>query len=60
MTEPAESRVRTEMDAMDPIVLSTFEACCTIQSLCQTLSPPHFPLHLPTNDSLSWLDQGYR
>ena len=42
--EPAESCVWTELDAMDSIVLSTFDVCCTIQSLCHTLSPPHFPL----------------
>jgi len=37
-SEPAESRVQTEMDTMDSIVLSTFDACFTIQLLCHTLS----------------------
>ena len=60
MIELAESRVRTEMDAMDSILLSTFDACCTIQLLCHSLSPPHFPLQLPVYEPLSWLHQGYR
>jgi len=42
--EPVESRVLTEMDAMDYIVLSTDDACCNTQLLCHTLSPLHFPL----------------
>jgi len=58
--ELAESRVRTDIDLMDSIVLSTCDACCTIQLLCHTLCPPHFPLQLPAHESLSWLDQGYR
>ena len=57
-TEPAECCVRTVMDAMDSIVLSSFDACCTIQFLCHTLSPPHFPLQLPAYEPSSWLDQG--
>jgi hypothetical protein len=52
--------VRTEMDAMDAIVLSTFDACCTIQSLCHTLSPRQYPLQLPTHEPLALLDQQYR
>jgi len=60
MTEPAESHVWTEMDAMDSIVLSTCDTCCTIQSLCHMLSPPDFPVQLPGYEPLSLLDQGYR
>jgi len=60
MTEPAESHVRTKMDAMDSIVLSTCNAGCTIQLLCHMLSPLHFPLQLPAYESFSLLDQGYR
>jgi len=48
------------MDAMDSIVLSTCDACCTIQLLCHTLSPPHFPHQVPAYERLSLLDQGYR
>jgi hypothetical protein len=60
MTEPTESHVRTEMDAMDSIVLSTFDTWCTIQLLWYTLCSLHFPLQLPAYEPLSWLDQGYR
>ena len=59
-TPPAESRMRTELDATDSIVLSTLDACYTIQLLCDTLSPQHFPLQLPAYDPLLLLDQGYR
>jgi len=59
MIAPVESRVPTEMDAMDSIVLSTCDACCTIQLLCHMPSPPHFPLQLPSYEPLSLLDQGY-
>jgi len=59
MIEPVESRVLTEMDAMDSIVLSTCDACCIIQLLCHMLSPPHFPLQLPAYEPSSLLDQGY-
>jgi len=60
MIEPVESRVPTEMDAMDSIVLSTCDACCTIQLLCHMLPPPpHFPLQLPAYEPLSLLDKGY-
>ena len=31
MIEPVESRVLTDKNTMDFIVLSTFDACCTIQ-----------------------------
>jgi hypothetical protein len=60
MTEPGESHVWTELDAMDSIVLSTFDACCTTQLFCYTLSTPDFTLQLPATESLSSLDQGYR
>jgi hypothetical protein len=59
MIEPVECCALTEMDAMDSIVLSTSDACCTIQLLCHMLSLLHFPLQLPANKSLSWLDQRY-
>jgi len=59
MIEPAENLVWTKMDAMDSIVLSTFDACYTMHLVCHTLSPPHFPLQLPANEPLSVLDQGY-
>jgi len=59
MIAPVESRVLTEMDAMDSTVLSTCDACCTIQFLCHMLSPPHFPLQLPAYEPSSLLDQGY-
>jgi len=59
MIAPVESRVLTERDAMDSIVLSTCDACCTIQLLCHMLSPQHFPLHLPAYEPSSLLDQGY-
>jgi len=59
MIEPVESRVQTEMDAMDSIVLNTCDACCTIQLLCHMLCPLHFPLQLPAYEPSSLLDQGY-
>ena len=59
MIAPVESRVLTEMDAMDCIVLSTCDACCTIQLLRHMLSPLHFPLQLPAYEPASLLDQGY-
>jgi len=40
--EPTDSRVQIDMDAMNSIVLSSFDACCTIQLLCHTISPLHF------------------
>ena len=58
--ELAESHVWTAMDGMDSIVRSTFDACCTIQLLCITHSPPHFPLQLPAYVPLSLLDLGFR
>jgi len=58
MIEPVESRVLTEKDAMDSIVLSTCDACCTIQLLCHMLFPLHFPLQLPAYEPSSLLDQG--
>jgi hypothetical protein len=39
INEPVESRMLTEKDAMDSIVLITCDACCTIQLLCHTLPP---------------------
>jgi len=45
--ESAESRVWTNKDGMDSIVLSTFDASCTMQLLCHMLPPPHCPLQLP-------------
>ena len=60
MIELVESRVLTEKDAKDSIVLSTCDACCTIQLLCHMLSPPRFPLQLPAYEPSSLLDQGYK
>jgi len=57
---PDESRVETEMDAMDSIILRTFYACCTIQLLWHLHSHPHDPLQLPAYEPLSLLDQGCR
>ena len=59
MIDPVKCRVLTEMDAMDTIVLSTCDACCTIQLLCHMLAPPHCPLQLPAYEPSSLLDQGY-
>jgi len=56
MIEPVESRVLTKMDAMDSIVLSTCNACCTIQLICHMLSHPYCPLQLPAYEALSLLD----
>jgi len=60
MIEPVESCVLTEKDAMDSIVLSTCDACCTIQLLCHMHSPPRSPLQLPAYEPSSLLDQGYK
>ena len=60
MIEPVESRVLNENNAMDSIVLSTCDACCTIQLLCHMLFPPHFPLQLPAYEPSSLFDQGYK
>jgi len=60
MIEPVESRVLTEIDAMDSIVPITCDACCTIQVLCHMLSLPCFPLQLPAYEPSSLLDQGYK
>jgi len=59
MIEPVESRVLTEKDAMDSIVLSTCDSCCTIQLVCHTLSPPHYPLQLLAYEPSFLLYQGY-
>ena len=58
MIKPVESHVLTEKHALDSIVLSTCDACCTIHSLCHILSPPHFPLQLPAYERSSLLNQG--
>jgi len=60
MIEPVESHVLSAKDAMDSIVLSTCDACCTIQLVCHMLSPPRFPLQLPVYEPSSMLDQGYK
>jgi len=59
MIEPIESHVLTAKDAMDSIVLSACNTCCTIQLLCHMLSPPCIPLQLPAYDPLSMFNQGY-
>ena len=59
MIEPVQSCVLTDMDAMDSIVLTTCDVCCTIQFLCHMLSPLHFPLQLPAYEPLTLLDQEY-
>ena len=59
MIESDESRVLTKMDSMDSIILSTCNACCIIQLLCHMLATSHFPLQLPTHESLTVMDQGY-
>ena len=58
MIVPVESRLLTEMEVMESIVLSTCNACRTIQLLCHMLSPLHFPLQLPAYKPSSLLDQG--
>jgi len=60
MIEPVESRLLTEKDAMDSIILSTCDTCGTIQLLCHMLSPLHYPLQLPAYEPSSLLDQGYK
>jgi len=60
MIEPVESRVLTAKDAMDYIVLSTCDACGTIQLLCHMLSPLCSPLELPAHEPSSLLDLGYK
>jgi len=59
MIAPVESGVLIEMDAMDSIVLSTCDACCTNQLLCHVLSPLHFSLQLPAYEPSSLLHQRY-
>jgi hypothetical protein len=59
MIESVESHVLTEKNAMDSIVLSTCDACCTILLLCHTLAPPHYQLRLHTYEPFSLWDQGY-
>ena len=56
MIEPVESCVLTKMYAMDSIVLSTCDACCTIQLLCHMLSPRIFHCnHLTISLCLCWI-----
>jgi len=59
MIEPVESCVLTEMDAVDPIVLSTCEACCTILLPSHMLFPPVFSTPTTCVWALILLDQGY-
>jgi len=59
MIELVESHVLTEMDAIDSIVLSTCDACCTIQLLCHILSHLQFPLQLPASEPMSLFNQRY-
>jgi len=60
MIVSVEYHVLTEKDAMESIVLSTSDACCTIQLLCSMLPHPRFPLQLPDYEPSSLLDQGYK
>jgi len=54
-TEPAECRLRTEMDAMDSIVTCTCNACGTIQLLRHMLPPCIFqPNYIPISICLCW------
>jgi len=56
MIAPVGSRVLTDMDAMDSIVLSTRDAWCTIQLLCHMLSPRIFHSnYLPMSPRLCWI-----
>jgi len=59
MFQTVESCVLTEMDAIDYIVVSTCDACWTIQLFWHIISPPHFALQLPAYQPLSLFDQGY-
>ena len=59
MFEPVESLLLTIKDAMDSIVLSTCDACCTIQLLCHMLFHPHYSLKLPAYEPLSLMDHRY-
>jgi hypothetical protein len=49
MIVPVDSHVMTEIDAMDPIHLSTWTGGCTIQLLCHMLFSAYFPIQLPIN-----------
>jgi hypothetical protein len=60
MTKPDESSLWTKMDAMDSIVLSTYDACCTIQLLCHIPSHLPFAPQWPRYAPFTFLDQGYR
>jgi hypothetical protein len=60
MIEPVASHVLTENNGMDCNVLSTCDACCTIQLRCHMLSPLQYPLQLPAYEPSSVLDQRYK
>jgi len=57
--ECGECCLLTEMDAMDSIVLSTCDTCCTSQWLCHMLSPQRFLIQLPAYEPLCLLNPGY-
>jgi len=54
-----ETGLLATMNAMDFIVLSTCNACSSIQLLCHMLSLPHIPLQIPPYESASMLNQGH-
>jgi hypothetical protein len=56
MFEPVDSHVLTKKDAMHSIVLSTCDACCSIQLFSHILSR----LQVPADELSSFLDQGYK
>lgn len=56
--EHVESVVQIEMNTMEFVALSTCHACCTIQWLCNMLSPTHFPLQLPPYEPCLCLIRG--
>jgi len=49
----------TKLNAMDSIVLSTCNACCTILFLCKMVSPPDSPLQPLAYEPSSLFDQAY-
>jgi len=59
MIEPVQCYGLTEIDAMNSIVLSTCDVCCTIQLLCHMLFALHGQLQLPAYEPTSLLGQGY-
>jgi len=58
--EPDEHWVLNEMDAMYSIVVSTCNASCANQLVCNMLFPMHLLLQLPASELVSLLDQQYR